>query len=146
MPLKWVVGLLVLMCTGNLCAQSELDRAQKIYDWMLAAQGDSILTLMNDEVRAAVSGPMLGATFGQLQAQLGQLESVSDWEQSQVGGITVYYRDLTFALAPIRFLLAFDADGRANTIRFVPADHPTAPKSSEPDAKPSTNSPQVVLK
>ena len=75
---------------------------------------------------------MLGATFAQLQMQMGELKEVSEWQEDTMYGVHVYYRDLTFEKAALRLLLAFDADGRANTLRFVPV--PKAPAVSQKTA------------
>lgn len=135
MNFKRILTVVLAVCLGlGVWAQqqSDLQRAQRIYDLLKEAQGDSVMHYMNDQVRAAVSAQMLGATFAQLQMQMGELKEVSEWQEDTMYGVHVYYRDLTFEKAALRLLLAFDADGRANTLRFVPV--PKAPAVSQKTA------------
>ena len=49
--------------------------------------------------------------------------------------MTIYYCDVKFERLPLRFLTAFNPDGKVNTIRFVPvpAEKTTPPTTSVQD-------------
>lgn len=64
MNFKRILTVVLAVCLGlGVWAQqqSDLQRAQRIYDLLKEAQGDSVMLYMNDQVRAAVSAQMLGA-------------------------------------------------------------------------------------
>lgn len=115
-----MVMLLWIASAGWAQQITDLQRAQRIYELLQEAQGDSVMAYMNDQVRAAVSPQMLSSMFAELQTQLGALKEVSDWQEDEMYGVKVCFRDLSFEKMALRLLLSFDADGRANTLRFVP--------------------------
>ena len=102
-------------------AQDDLRvRAERVYEHLLAGRGDSVYAALNDEARRQVSPAVFGDTFRQLEAQFGALKSAGAWRCDEAQGVEFYYRDVTFERYALRLLLAFDADGRMNTLRFVP--------------------------
>lgn len=96
-------------------------RAEQIYQYLIAGQGDSIYAALNDEAQSQLSPALFNDFHRQLEAQYGALQSTSSWRQQETQGIMFYYRDMTFGTTALRLLLAFDADGRMNTIRLIPA-------------------------
>ena len=102
-------------------AQDDLRvRAERVYEHLLAGRGDSVYAALNDEARRQVSPAVFGDTFRQLEVQFGALKSAGAWRCDEAQGVEFYYRDVTFERYALRLLLAFDADGRMNTLRFVP--------------------------
>lgn len=95
-------------------------RAQHIYEWFAAGQGDSIYIALNKELQGKLSPVMFNGTFRETEKVFGKLQSKSEWQTENVQGGTLYYSDLKFERYDFRFILAFDADGAMNTIRLSP--------------------------
>lgn len=127
-----ILALLFLLfyCPMVTLAQVENQkRAKQIYQYLIAGQGDSIYAALNDEAQSQLSPALFNDFHRQLEAQYETLQSTSPWGQKEMQGARLYYRDMTFGTTALRLLLAFDADGRMNTIRLIPApsqaDSPT---------------------
>lgn len=95
-------------------------RAQHIYEWFAAGQGDSIYIALNKELQGKLSPVMFNGTFRETEKVFGKLQLKSEWQTENVQGGTLYYSDLKFERYDFRFILAFDADGAMNTIRLSP--------------------------
>ena len=89
-------------------------RAQHIYEWFAAGQGDSIYIALNKELQGKLSPVMFNGTFRETEKVFGKLQSKSEWQTENVQGGTLYYSDLKFERYDFRFILAFDADGAMN--------------------------------
>lgn len=127
-----ILALLFLLLCCPMVTRAQVDnqkRAERIYQYLIAGQGDSIYAALNDEAQSQLSPTLFNDFHRQLEAQYGTLQSTSSWRQQETQGIMFYYRDMTFGTTALRLLLAFDADGRMNTIRLIPtpvqADSPT---------------------
>ncbi|KAA6336407.1 Esterase EstD [termite gut metagenome] len=130
--MKKVITIALLMglfIQFPLFAQSNEQRSREIFDFVVAGKGDSVYVRTNKNVQAQIKPAMLGDTFNQLEKQFGKYVSKSEWQTEVVSGITIYYSDVKFELYELRFITAFDADGKANTIRFAPVP-PTAKPTS----------------
>lgn len=99
-------------------------RAERIYEHLVEGRGDSIYAALNDEGRRQLSPAVFADTWRQLTGQFGALQSAGAWTQEAVQGVELCRRDLTFERYRLRLLVGFDADGRLNTIRVVPAPEP----------------------
>lgn len=100
---------------------TDFAREQRIYEWFVAGQGDSIHAALNKEAQGKLSPAIFNDIFRQTEQTFGKLKSKEEWKTETVQGITLYYSDLEFERFRLRLLLAFDADGGMNTIRLVPA-------------------------
>ena len=120
--------LLLLLCGGgcSLYAQSAdaLLRAERIYQWLVSNQADSIHAALNTELQAQLSPANFNGMLAQVEKQMGPLQQAGEWQTAEIGGHAMYYRDLQFERYRLSFLLSFDADGRLNTIRLMPAREP----------------------
>ena len=101
-------------------------RAQRIYEHFETGRGDSIYAALNDDGQRQLSPAVFNDMYRQLEMQFGKLKSAEPWEQEDAQGVTLYCRNLQFERYALRLLLAFDADGRMNTIRLVPAPAPVS--------------------
>ena len=110
----------LLFAGNNMYAQTNTERAERLFLLLKAGQGDSIYAEMNGTVQAAITAPQISQIFGQLEGGYGAFQSKGEWKTMEVQGITVYYADVKFLQQSLRILFAFDADGKANTLRFVP--------------------------
>lgn len=95
-------------------------RAQELLNEIIAGQGDSAYSRLNDEAKKQLSPAMLNTIFKEIEKQVGKFESPGEWGENLISGQTIYFCDLQFEKMPIRFLVAFDADGKVNTLRFIP--------------------------
>lgn len=128
---RWLL-LLAIIALGNLnsvyAQDANIARAKCIYEWFVVGQGDSIYVALNKEAQGQLSPATFNDIFRQTENMFGKLKSKGEWKSEIVQGITVYYLDLEFERYKLRLLLAFDGDGRMNTIRLVPV--PTVTTSS----------------
>ncbi len=114
---------LCLMACISWAAQAqdgEQTRAERIYEHLVAGRGDSIYVALNDEGQRQSTPALFGDLWKQLEAQFGKLESAGAWGRDEAQGLKLWYRDLKFPRCTLRLLIAFDADGRVNTLRVVP--------------------------
>ena len=102
-------------------------RAQRIYEWLVANEADSIHAALNRELQAQLSPAVFKDMLPQVERQFGKLQSAGDWHTGEAGGYHLHYRDLKFERYTLRFLLSFDDDGSLNTIRLMPAPAAAAP-------------------
>jgi len=125
---RYLFGLLLCLPLMAYAGGSGEKQAQELLDFLMTGQGDSIYVRFNDNLKGQLSAAMFNDTFSTLEKQVGAYRDRGDWKEDQVSGVIVYYCDLQFERASLRFLTAFDADGKVNTIRFVPV--PAAPVAS----------------
>ena len=121
---------LLLAVTPVLQAQDRAQQASELLDRLIAGQGDSVYVHLDDNIRKMLSVEMLNGLFKQLEQQAGKYQSHGEWKTEPINGMTVYYCDVKFESLPLRFLTAFNPDGKVNTIRFVPVP---AEKDHSPD-------------
>lgn len=115
---------------GALFAQqpTDMERTRQLFELTLAAQGDSVHALLNEKLQQSIAPVVLSQTMKQLERQFGKYQSHGEWQTDSYGKVTIYYTDTQFEKYALRFITAFDADGKANTLRFVPI--PAAPVAS----------------
>lgn len=124
MQRKAIIIILLCLPFSVLFAQQHMQRARELFEFTLAGQGDSIHVRLNDDVRKAIAPEVFSQTLRQLEKQFGNYQSHGDWQTDTAGNITIYYTDVQFEKYALRFITAFDADGKANTIRFTPVPAP----------------------
>lgn len=133
-----LLGVLLPVAAQN--QKENLKRAEQLYQFVAAGQGDSVHVRMNKTIREKVAPIVFSETFKQLEKQMGAFKSRSKWKIDTAAGITLYNCDVKFENNTLRFNVAFDPDGLASTITFVPA-------TSVADAKPMKfNSKKLVEK
>lgn len=121
--------LLAGILAGHAVVYAQQDngtRAQRIYEWLVANEADSIHAALNRELQAQLSPAVFKDMLPQVEHQFGKLQSAGDWHTGEAGGYHLHYRDLKFERYTLRFLLSFDDDGSLNTIRLMPAPAPAA--------------------
>jgi hypothetical protein len=139
-----VAFLIVLFIQFPLSAQNNEQRSREIFDFVVAGKGDSVYVRMNKNVQAQITPILLGNTFNQLEQQFGKYLSKGEWQTEVISGITIYYCDVKFELYELRFMTAFDADGKANTIRFAPVPPTVKPTSTISNEKFEETEIQIV--
>lgn len=122
---KYSILVLLFLLNGGgwkgWAQDNNLARAERIYIHLVEARGDSIYAALNAEAQRQLSPAVFNDTWKQMEKQFGPFKTAGEWELEQARGTTLYCRDLAFERYTLRLLLAFDADGRMNTIRMVPA-------------------------
>ncbi len=116
---RWffLLGFLLGSIVAAYAQDPAVVRARQIYEWFVAGQGDSIHAALNKDVQAKTSPMLFNDTFRQTEKMFGALQKAGEWQTDSVQGVVVYYSDLTFERYNLRFLLAFDPDGKLNTLR-----------------------------
>lgn len=109
-------------------------RAERIYQWFAAGQGDSIHAALNKELQEKLSPAVFNDSYRQTERMFGKAVSKGEWKTDSAQGLTIYYSDMKFERYNLRFLVSFDADGALNTIRMVPAPADAAPQPTAYDA------------
>ena len=118
---KWIFPLLLLAGYITCYAQqTNLQRAANILRWMKDAQSDSIYACFDAKMQQAVPLSQLKDMWAQVEQQLGPLEKEKEWKQDAIDGTVVYYTDLKFQHAPLRFLVAFNAENKVSGLRLLP--------------------------
>lgn len=100
--------------------QTNLQQAANILKWMKDAQSDSIYACFDAKMQQAVPLSQLKDMWAQVEQQLGPLEKEKEWTQDAINGTVVYYTDLKFQRAPLRFLVAFNAEKKVSGLRLLP--------------------------
>lgn len=125
---RLIIGVLLFLLGGSALKGWAQDdrraRAERIYEHLVEGRGDSIYVALNDEGQRQLSPAVFADTWRQLTGQFGALQSAGAWTQEAVQGVELCRRDLTFERYRLRLLVGFDADGRLNIIRVVPAPEP----------------------
>ena len=119
--LLFLIGFFFVSIHANAADDPLIRKSERIYQFVVAGQGDSIHACLADDLKGKLSPALFNDTFRQLEKQFGKLRSAGDWKTDLAEGIKLYYRDVHFANYNLRLLLAYNADGKMNTIRFVPA-------------------------
>lgn len=117
-----------------LAQDAPIAHAQRIYEWFVAGRGDSIHAALNKDLQEKLTPAVFNDIFRQTEEAFGKLKSDGDWKTDSVGGVILYYRNLTFEHCSLRFMLAFDADGGMNTIRLAPVPAASAVKPAAYDS------------
>lgn len=117
---KWIFLLLLAACMPNYAQQTNLQRAANILQWMKNAQSDSIYACFDAKMQQAIPASQLKNMWTQVEQQFGPLEKEKEWKQDAIEGTVVYYTDLKFQHAPLRFLIAFNAEHKVSGLRLLP--------------------------
>lgn len=113
------IGSLFLVSTLH-AQQTNLQRAATILQWMKDTQCDSIYACFDAKMQQAISSSQLKDMWTQVEQQLGPLEKEKEWKQDAIDGTVVYYTDLKFQRAPLRFLVAFNSENKVSGLRLLP--------------------------
>lgn len=118
--IQWLSIALLAACLQAHAQQNNMQRAQQILQWMKNAQSDSIYACFDAKMQQAVPMSQLNNMWSQMEQQLGSLVEEKGWKQDAISGTIVYYSDLKFERAPIRFMVAFNQERKVNGLRLLP--------------------------
>lgn len=130
---KWgvTIGLIAGSVMQVFSQESNMIRAQQVYQLLVADEADSIHSMLNADLQQKLSAQMFKGMIKQTERQFGKLQSKGEWQKESAQNITLYHSDLKFERYTLRLLLSFDGDGGMNTIRLMPAP---APSTAQPIA------------
>lgn len=120
---QWALWLLLLGNVWNVSAQETQGfvREQRIYDLFVAGQGDSLHTALCPDFQKKFTPVALSGLYRQLEQQFGKLQSAGEWHTDTVQHFALSYRDMQFEKFKLRFALAFDGEGKVNSLTVTPA-------------------------
>lgn len=118
--IQWLYIALLAVCLQAHAQQNNMQRAQQILQWMKNAQSDSIYACFDAKMQQAVPLSQLNNMWSHMEQQLGSLVEEKGWKQDAIGGTIVYYSDLKFERALIRFMVAFNQERKVNGLRLLP--------------------------
>lgn len=104
----------------NLQSQTDIERAQQLFELVKAGKGDELYKRMNEEARTKISPEDLGRVFTQSERMYGKFQSQDEWVTDSIGKQTVYYSDIHFEKDGLRLMVAFDQQGKAISMLFFP--------------------------
>ena len=104
----------------TLQSQSDIERAQQLFELIKIGQGDKLYERMNEEARKKISPEDLGRSFTQAERMYGKFQSQSEWVTDSIGSQTIYYSDIRFEKDGLRLMVAFDEQGKAISMLFLP--------------------------
>lgn len=86
--MKKILLLWLMVCTAwaGYAQDGERNRAERIYEHLMAGRGDSIYAVLNDEGRRQLSPALFNDTWKQLEAQFGKLKSAGAWGEDEAQG------------------------------------------------------------
>lgn len=132
----------VLMATGiTAFAASQSDslfvKSGKVLDYFMQGKGEQLHSFLREDLKGQLSISMLDGLYGHVEAQYGKLQKKGTWHIEEKNGHKIYYIDLQFANAPLRFLTGYESNGQLNTLLIQPGqpvtehDQVTKPRFKE---------------
>ena len=143
--IQWLSITLLAACLQAHAQQNNMQRAQQILQWMKNAQSDSIYACFDAKMQQAVPLSQLNNMWSQMEQQLGTLVEEKEWKQDAIGGTIVYYSDLKFERAPIRYMVAFNQERKVNGLRLLPVPAEEKPQVIPFDSIHLEESPKEVV-
>lgn len=116
---------LLLGCSLTVNAQTtdpNIDRAEKMFTYVLNNQVDSLYEGMSDKVKGMVQKNQLDGVLAKAEQMAGKYQSHSAWEVQEMMGQKAYVSTVKFENAELGVLVVFDADGKMLGIQLVPVD------------------------
>jgi len=99
---------------------------EQLLQYIMNGKGEDAHLMFCDKIKSMITIDQMNNLWNGLVAKVGAFQSKSEWQEQSVADKTVYFCDLQFVHMTLRCNTAFDKDGLATTINFVPA--PAAPK------------------
>ncbi len=124
--------LFLLASIATVLHAQNYDFAERVYQFAVTGQGDSIHNRLLPALKSQVSAAQLGQAYNQLVVQMGALKARSEWRTDTVFGKVQYLCDLTFERMPLTFCLVVDNDQHIAALLFQPQQPPKkAPAAPE---------------
>ena len=83
MDMKKVIVILMLsLCAFGISAQTNVERAEKLFSYVVSGMGDSVYACMNEKARTMMTAEMLSGLMQQLQPIYGRYTHHEDGGES----------------------------------------------------------------
>lgn len=99
----------------------EYAKSKEMLQLLKEGKGTELYAMLDANAQKAISAEQLNTLWSELTKLYGTCQEEGKWETTTLMGQEIQFIDLKFSSAPLRFLTAFDKDGKANTLRFIPA-------------------------
>jgi hypothetical protein len=123
--MKRLFELLLIACSLTATAQTtddpNMDRAEKMFGFLLNNQADSLYESLSIQVKHLVQKQQFDGILGKLEPQAGKYQKHGAWEEQQVMGQKCYVSMVQFEKTELGALVIFDAQGKMLGIQLVPA-------------------------
>lgn len=118
--------VLFLLTFFTLSAQDSIDvkkqLAEKMFQYALHNQGDSLYANMSDQVKSMVQPQQFADIFQQLETQVGKYKSHGNWEEQDIMGQKCYVSTVSFEQSELGVLIVFDENNKMLGIQFLPLE------------------------
>ncbi|WP_353332555.1 alpha/beta hydrolase [Bacteroides sedimenti] len=95
--------------------------SEQLLQYIMEGKGEQAHLMLSDNVKSLISVDQMNNLWKGLVAIAGDYQNKSEWKEQNVSGKTVYYCDLRFSHKTLRCNTAFDKNGLATTLNFVPS-------------------------
>lgn len=124
--MKHFLLLLLMACSLAATAQESADlnmrRAEKMFDFLLNNNADSLYENLSAQVKPMVQKQQFEGILNKVEPQVGKYQKHSDWETQQIMGQKCYVTMVQFEKTELGALVIFDEEGKMLGIQLVPAD------------------------
>ena len=124
--MKHFLLLLLMACSLAATAQESADlnmrRAEKMFDFLLNNNADSLYENLSAQVKPMVQKQQFEGILNKVEPQIGKYQKHSAWETQQIMGQKCYVTMVQFEKTELGALVIFDEEGKMLGIQLVPAD------------------------
>ena len=124
--MKHFLLLLLMACSLAATAQESADlnmrRAEKMFDFLLNNNADSLYENLSAQVKPMVQKQQFEGILNKVEPQVGKYQKHSAWETQQIMGQKCYVTMVQFEKTELGALVIFDEEGKMHGIQLVPAD------------------------
>ena len=124
--MKHFLLLLLMACSLAATAQESADlnmrRAEKMFDFLLNNNADSLYENLSAQVKPMVQKQQFEGILNKVEPQVGKYQKHSAWETQQIMGQKCYVTMVQFEKTELGALIIFDEEGKMLGIQLVPAD------------------------
>ena len=125
----YFLAFLFICLTASANKQDDKFRlSEQLLQYIMDGKGEEAHQMLNDKVKTMIPVEQMTNLWKQLTAQVGAFQSKDEWQEQVVADKTIYFCDMQFEHMALRCNTAFDKDGFAIILNFVPA--PAKPKST----------------
>ena len=110
-----------LTATAQESADPNMERAEKMFGFLLDNKADSLYENLSAQVKTMVQKQQFEGILSKVEPQVGKYQKHGAWEVQQVMGQKCYVSMVQFEKTELGALVIFDAEGKMLGIQLVPA-------------------------
>ncbi len=110
-----------LTATAQESADPNMERAEKMFGFLLDNKADSLYENLSAQVKTMVQKQQFEGILSKIETQVGKYQKHGAWEVQQVMGQKCYVSMVQFEKTELGALVIFDAEGKMLGIQLVPA-------------------------